>query len=501
MRSKANWIFASLLIIMSSGASLALAQKKLVPSKVDLTPCEVSGTQPKTTVRVLCGSYEVFENRATKSGRKIALKIVIFPVSGLDKKPDPLFYIPGGPGSSSTEDAPYVAEDLARVREHRDLVFVDQRGTGGSNPLNCTFFDAADPQTFLGHWNPPEQVRKCRTELEAKADLRLYTTTIAMDDLDEVREALGYKRINIIGGSYGTRATQEYVRTHARHVRSVILHGVSLTSQLMPRDFPQHTERAIDGVIGECLENQACHAAFPNLKTDKKTVLERLLAGPIDVDINYPEDSTTVRHVRLSRDLAAEAVRYMLYQSAGGSRVPLFLHEAASGNFRPLAQAALYYRQNLVGTGATGLYISVTCAEDLPWIEPGVGERNAVGTFLGDYRLRQQREACAEWPRGSIPKDYGSPVRSTVPALIMTGQWDPVTPPLYGEMAAKNFSKSLNIVVPSGGHGFAGLEGLDCINNLIADFVNRGSPKGLDTACVKTIHRSGFQLKFGNPGQ
>src|SRR5207253_1172370 len=115
---------------------------------------------------------------------------------------DAVFYIPGGPGSSSTEDAPYVAADLAKVREHRDLVFVDQRGTGGSNALNCEFFDPADPQSYLGHWNPPDKVRVCRQQLESKADLRLYVTTIAMDDLDEVRAALGYEKIDLLAGSY-----------------------------------------------------------------------------------------------------------------------------------------------------------------------------------------------------------------------------------------------------------------------------------------------------------
>src|SRR6185436_11787723 len=142
---------------------------------ITLAPCEVAGAERGTTVKVLCGQIEVFEDRAAKTGRKIPIKIVVFPATGATKESDPLFYIPGGPGSSATEDAPYVAKDLAKVRESRDLVFVDQRGTGGSNALNCKFFDEADPQSFLGHWNPPEDVKRCRTELEKIADIRLYT--------------------------------------------------------------------------------------------------------------------------------------------------------------------------------------------------------------------------------------------------------------------------------------------------------------------------------------
>jgi pimeloyl-ACP methyl ester carboxylesterase len=322
-----------------------------------------------------------------------------------------------------------------------------------------------------------------------------------MDDLDDVRAGLGYEKINIIGGSYGTRATQEYVRRHRDHVRAIILHGVSLTGQLMPRDFPQDAERAINGVLDECSADAACHAAFPDLRADKKAVLDRLLQGPIEVDVKFPENSATARHVRLSRDLAAEAVRYMLYSASGGSRLPLFLHLAAGGDFTPLAQAALFFRQNIVASSGSGLYLSVTCAEDLPFIKQGEGERNGQNTFLGDYRLRQQREACAEWPRGDVSKDYGQLIHSDVPALLLTGEWDPVTPPAYAETVAKNLPSSLRIIVPSGGHGFNGLEGLGCIDNLIAEFVNRGTPKGLDTLCVKSIRRNGFLLKLETPGK
>ena len=464
--------------------------------RITLEPCEVSGSEPKTKVEVLCGSLEVFENRAAKTGRKISLRIEVFPATGNDKRTDPLFYIPGGPGSSATEDAPYVAHDLRKVREHRDLVFLDQRGTGGSNGLECTLFDPNDPQSLLEHWNPPDKVRECRRQLEKRANLRLYTTTIAVDDLDDVRAALGYDKINIYGASYGTRAAQEYIRRHGDHVRAVVLHGVSLTGQMMPRDFPQDTERALDGVIDECLAEPECKIAFPKLRAEKNVVLDRLLKGPVDVDVKYPDGGDKVVRISLSRDLAAEAVRYMLYQSSASSRLPLFLHQAAEGNFAPLAQAALFFRKNLVGTGGTGLYLSVTCAEDLPMIASGVGEENARNTFLGDYRLRQQREACAKWPRGVIPKDYLRNVRSNVPALILTGQWDPVTPPRYGETAAKNFPNSIHLVITSGGHGFNGLTNLQCIDEIFAEFIDRGTPKGIDTSCVKTIHRQGFQLKL-----
>jgi pimeloyl-ACP methyl ester carboxylesterase len=492
------FLFAPIVLGLNYVAQIYAPQQSSKPRalpSISLTPCEVAGPNPAVKEKAGCGTFEVFEDRNRKAGRRIALKIIVFPATGQDKAADPLVYIPGGPGSSATEDAPFVAQQFAKIRAHRDLVFVDQRGTGGSNPLNCDFFNPSDLQSYLGDYFPLADVRKCREQLEPKADLKLYTTSIAADDLEDVRRALGYQKINIIGGSYGTRAAQVFLKQHPNSVRAIILHGVSPTNQFMPRDFPQHTERALNGVLAECAADKACHEAFPNLEAETKSVLKRISRGPIELDLKRGTSNENVR-VRLSRDLVGEAVRYMLYQPAAAKRIPLFIHLAAQGNFVPVANAAINYRQNLVATGSNGMYLSVTCAEDLPLIRPGEGERNGANTFLGDYRLRQQRAACALWPRGKIPVNYAEPTVSSVPALILTGKWDPVTPPMYGDLAAKHLSESLHVIVPHGGHGFGGLSGLDCIDNLIFTFIEKGTTTALDTSCVSLISREGFVLKM-----
>ena len=487
-------MLAFVLTILFSSAFAGQPQRM---SGLVLADCEVANIG-----KAKCGTYEVFENRATKTGRKIQLKILVLPPTGSPRAPDPFVYIPGGPGSSATEDAQGVASIFAKIREHRDLVFIDQRGTGGSHPLNCKFFNEANPQTYLEYFFPLDQVRQCRRELEPIADLTLYTTPIAMDDLDEVRAALGYERLNLFGGSYGTRAVLVYLKRHPDHVRTATLQGISPTNQLMPRDFPQSNERALQGIIAECAADRDCHAAFPNLQAETKAVLERLLQDPIEVEINLANaglraGSANVRStVRLSRNLAAEAVRYMLYSPPSARRVPLFLHLAAQGNFAPLATAAVHFRSQLVATGSNGLYLSITCAEDLPWIKPGEGERFAQNTFLGDYRLRQQREACALWPRASIPKGYAQPTKSSAPVLLLTGELDPVTPPSNAEAVARSLPNSLQIVVPHGAHGLGGLQGIECVLNLMAEFVDSGTTRGLNTACVKNISRGGFALKL-----
>ena len=475
--------------------NVASGQDVKTPARLELTPCQVPGV----TDKVLCGSYQVFEDRAARKGRKITLKVVVFPATGSEREPDPFVYIPGGPGSSATEDAPGIAQAFASIRTRRDLVFIDQRGTGGSHPLDCKLFNPADPQSYLEYFFPLEDVRKCRQELEPKANLKLYTTPIAMDDLDEVRSALGYERLNLFGGSYGTRAALVYLKRHPQSVRTVTLQGVSPTNQFMPRDFAAVNEHALQGIIAECAADEACNKAFPNLREETKAVLERLIKGPIEVEVSVPSSApsagaATTAKIKLSRDLAAEAIRYMLYSPPSAGRVPLVIHQAAQGNFVPLAESALLYRRRIVSTGSNGLYLSITCAEDLPWIKPGEGERLSANTFLGDYRLRQQREACALWPRATISKDYSEPTKADVPVLILTGEWDPVTPPAHGDAVAKHLTSSLHVVVPHGAHGLGGLQGSDCILRLMATFVDRGATKGLDTSCVKSVKRNGFAL-------
>jgi pimeloyl-ACP methyl ester carboxylesterase len=196
--------------------------------------------------------------------------------------------------------------------------------------------------------------------------------------------------------------------------------------------------------------------------------------------------------VKLSRDVAAEAIRYMLYSAGTATRVPLVIHQAAMGDFAPIAQFAFRFRTNLVASGSNGMYLSVTCAEDLPWFKRAEAEKLAANTLLGDYRVRQQLEACELWPRAKVDADYSS--RSSAPVLMLTGQWDPVTPPTNAENAAKFLPNSLQVVVPQAGHGFGGVEGIECVQNLITQFIDQGTTKNLDTACVKNVKRRPFVL-------
>jgi pimeloyl-ACP methyl ester carboxylesterase len=467
---------------------LALAAPSPTPKHLTLASCDVPGLERKAR----CGTYEVFEDRRSGQGRRIGLKVVVVPASGGERLPDPLVYVTGGPGESATPAAAFLSREFRAVLERRDLLLVDQRGTGGSHPLNCSLYGPSDDlQAALGDFFPVDAVKRCRAELEPKADLGLYTTELAADDLEEVRQALGYGPLNLLGGSYGTRAILVFMRRHPASVRTATLEGVDPTNYPMTLNFARDAQRALDGVLGECAAEPACRAAFPDIAAEARQVFARLAAAPASASVLHP-DSGEPREVSLSRDLAAEAVRYLLYQPGGASQLPAVLHAAAQGDYAPLAEFALYGRRTIVSSGSLGLYLSVTCAEDLP----RVGEQEAVaaarGAFLGEYRYRQQRRACELWPRGRVTAGFAEPVASGAPTLLLSGEWDPVTPPSQAEDALAHLPNGRHVRIPHGAHGSSGLIGAECIPGLIAAFVEQGSVQSLDTSCVSQVRRPPF---------
>jgi pimeloyl-ACP methyl ester carboxylesterase len=469
------------------GARTAAAEPTLT-----LPPCQIPGVEGAAR----CGTFPVWEDRAAKTGRRIDLNVVVLEATKTPRAPDALAFLEGGPGEAAAGGAAGLAHELARIREHRDILLIDQRGTGKSNSLACEVFGPkSDLEGSLREFLPAETARRCRAKLEASANLGLYTTSIAADDLDDVRAALGYEALDLFGVSYGTRASLVYLRRHPDHVRSVILHGVAPVDQSMPLHFARDTQRALEGVLDECAAEAACRKAFPDGRRELARLIERLSRTRATVAILHP-DTGAPATVHLSRDVAGETLRYLAYSTAGARWIPAFVHAGASGDFRPLAEMGLFFRRDIVDSGSIGVYLSVTCAEDLPWVDLTEAAREAEGTALGDYRAREQKAACALWPRGEIPADYRTMVTSDKPVLIFTGALDPVTPPAHGDRVAKTLSHSRHVVVPDGGHSFDGLEGLDCISNLRAEFVERGSAEGLDTRCVAAMHRPAFPTEI-----
>ena len=466
---------------------LLLAGCAVLPA---LVPAPVPGPCPDIALATArCSTIEVPENRALPRGRRIALRVAVVPARDKNQAADPVFFLAGGPGQAATD----LMRDPAILRhslgDRRDLVFLDQRGTGQSNPLACDFYPASDYAAGrFASFMPLDRVRTCRRELERKADLAQYTTAASVEDLEDVRRALGYGRINLTGGSYGTRLAMEYVRVHGQQVRTAMLDGVAPPSMYMPDGFGRAAQRALDGIIDECAATAACAAAFPKLRAETTQVFDGLKRGPVMVRLRGID-----RDVAMTRDQVAESIRYLAYTSRQASRLPLLLHRASAGDFTGIAEYLRTYRTFGL---ANGLYLSITCAEDVPFL-PKDAEARDHGTFLGSYRILEQRAACAEWPRGTVPPYRGEPVRSQVPVLITSGLLDPVTPPEHGDLVARTLPNALHLRVASGAHALGGLLGLECVAEIKRNFIQRAAINGLDTSCLRSIVRPGFDMPSG----
>ena len=458
-------------------------------STVDLAPCGLEGA-PK---EMLCGEYTVYEDRVAQSGRTIELNIVVIPAKSENPRPDPVFYLAGGPGQGATTVAGRWLN--AWQREERDIVLVDQRGTGKSNPLNCEMPGGEDDaQGYLDPVFTVEVFESCRKKLEQIADLKLYTTPIAIDDLNEVREALGYDEINLVGGSYGTRASLVYMRRHPETVRTAILNGVAPIAFRNPLYHAYEAQQVLEKTLEECEQDEACHAAFPNIKREFEEVIARLEKEPATVTIT--EGSTGAETtIRLTRYTFAEALRTTMYYMPRARSVPLLIHRAYEGDFEFFATLGLATGRAIVNALQFGMLLSVTCPEDVARIDPDEIAALTDGTFLGDERVRNQMEACSIWPRGEVQADYGEPVSVGIPTLVLSGTHDPVTSVRWGEEAASHLSNSLHLVAP-GAHGVGG----PCINSIARTFLETASVEDLDTSCVADMKLPPFRLTADSEG-
>jgi pimeloyl-ACP methyl ester carboxylesterase len=474
------------LIALPTGAS---AQSAPAPGALRLGPCKEEGISPPAK----CGTYTVWENRDEKAGRTIDLSVVLLQARGHDRRPDPFVFLTGGPGEAATSIARGL--DTDQVRGQRDILLVDQRGTGRSNGLYCGPAKTAPLQAFMPTMDA-QGARACREAVEKRADLRYYLTTYAMDDLDDLRAALGYERINLAAASYGTRAALVYIRNHGTHVRSATLEASTALSQPMPWRFATDAEAALRNVLRECAAESACSATFPALEEDYRRTVQRIQQnGPMRTRIRDPRSGDSVE-VSLRPADFAEALRGMLYDPQSARRIPLLLHAATTGDYRWFAQFQIERNLELAESIAEGLYFAVTCTEDVARVDPKAVYAAGRGTFLADYRAGPHIEGCESWPRGRLPTGFGNEVESDVPVLIVTGADDPATPPVSARAAASRLSNARVIIVPGGGHSVQGLVGADCVAGITQRFLETADARSLDTACVAGVHRRPFILRL-----
>jgi pimeloyl-ACP methyl ester carboxylesterase len=458
------------------------------PSPIAWGACTVSGASGSAR----CGTYEVYEDRAAGSGRRIRLHVIVLPAIGSDRRADPLLFLQGGPGDAPSFNVSYYAKVFADVHRTRDLVFVDVRGTGRSAPLTCPELGTPDASGVLdSHMLSVRAVKACRARLERQADLRLYTTAHAVDDLADVQQALGYPQVNLYGTSYGTRVAQVYMRRHPSHIRSVVMKGLVAGSMASPSSQARTGDEAWRALVARCGRETACARAYPGLARQFDEVLAGLDARPFVGDVPAAGDRPALR-LEVTRGLFAEALRTRLYAPESMAGVPALVRRLAGGDRGALAETALGWRLALAGDRlAAGFFLSVSCAEDVPYL-PADWTPLVAGTFGGDYRLREQTEACKVWPRGAVPPDHRQPLRSEIPTLLLSGELDPVTTPAEAEEVLRGLSRGRHVVLRHNGHPIGNATA--CTGRLVSDFVERASARDLDVSCAESVPHVPFSI-------
>ncbi|MCZ2128236.1 MAG: alpha/beta hydrolase [Anaerolineales bacterium] len=469
----------STLLAACSTVSQTPAPKPSIP----LEDCPlISARGEQTNAR--CGILTVPEDRANPSGRKIDLHIAVIPAVSRSPQPDAIFMLAGGPGQSAIETFPAMSALLSNVRQERDIVLVDQRGTGESNPLRCL----TPEDEALSQDEARAKLQACPPTLNA--DLRFYATEIAMTDLDEVRAALGYETINLYGASYGTRAALTYLRMFPNRVRTLTLDAVVDESFVLFQDASRDGQAALDRFFARCESDSACSSAFPKLRSEFDGLLKRLDEAPVEISVahpltNHPLDAT------ITRKLVTDMVFNILYVPDLVAMLPLSIHQAYAENYLPLLSQSFLADMGIYD----GMFYSVACAEDAPLINKEEAAQESKDSVFGDMTA-DFLSVCDSWPKGAVSADFRQPIHSNVPTLIYSGTSDPITPPVHADKVAAELSNELHLVFDNMGHGnFATLCGI----KIFSDFVKAASVNGLDASCAASVAPPPFFVDFSGP--
>lgn len=466
----------------AAAALLASLPALAAEARPGLAPCRLSGVEHQA----LCGSVRRPLDPAVPAGVQIDIHFAVLPALARNRHADPVFVFAGGPGQSAIDVAGLMGRTLARLNNRRDIVLVDQRGTGRSAPLRCTEPAPTDPiARWAGSAAQVGRLAECRSVLQALPHGRLghYTTWIASQDADAVRVALGAAQINAVGASYGTRAALDYQRQFPQAVRRAVLDGVAPPDMVLPSAFSSDSEAALEAVFAACAADAACSARQPDLRDS----VQRLLAGlPQRVELHHPITGRR-EALTLTRDIALSWLRVPLYAPALASALPLALADAVEGRFDALAALAATLSAGRGARLAEGLHFSVVCAEDLPRPDAAL---QPPGPLFGDAFATLYRRVCAEWPRGAVPDAFYFLPPAGQATLLLSGGADPATPPRHGERVARQLgAKAKHLVVPNAGHG---VMALPCLRDVLFRFVDAADDTAalaVDAGCAAALPR------------
>ena len=436
-----------------------------------------------------CGTFAVKENPQDQNSILISLNVLLLPAVNPTPEADPLFIVAGGPGQSAVTVAESIHWIFNDIRKSRDIVFVDQRGTGKSNPLDCEL--ETEASQLLPESEQKVFAKKALAQCveKYKDHAAFYTTNYAVNDLDAVRAALGYEKINLWGGSYGSRVVLEYMRRYPTHTRASVLDGVAPVEIALPWSMEVDGLAALQAINHQCSAAPACAKVYGDIVEKARVVSDRLLVKSTVIQIPHPRTQEKIQ-VNLSAEDFSSVIRLALYSRDLSSLIPRVISEAESGNYQLFASLIYLAKAKSDMAGVSyGMHYSVVCNEDYPLYK----NKNALesNVFFNALSVQKYSEVCEQWPHAKLPDDYWKPIANDLPALLLSGAVDPVTPPRWGDLVKNNLKNATHIVVP-GGHHIVTPEG--CVAQLITAFINKGDAKNLDSSCVQNIQPLAIHL-------
>jgi pimeloyl-ACP methyl ester carboxylesterase len=476
--------------LLCAGRAAAAAPPAAAPT-LTLSPCVIEHPLRLSVVPAQCGTLAVAENPHNPQGRQIHLHVARVAAISRRREADALFVLAGGPGQAASGFYASVAGAFGRIQRGRDIVLIDQRGTGDSNALTCK--EDGDPLYEATATEVTQLARRCLTDLSTRADPAFYTTSLAVADLERVRAALGYEHIDLYGVSYGTRVAQQYLRRYPGRVRALILDGVVPPQLAVGPEVALDAESALHGILARCSAAAACRARFADPLQDYAAVRARLSAGALPLSVADPSGGGP-RQIRFGAEQLATVLRLGGYNADYAALLPLFLNLGAQGDFGALAAQSLLLTRSYEGI-ALGMHNSVVCAEDVPFW--GVIDRaRLAATFMGDAQVDALAALCRVWPHGPMDKDLHAPLASAVPTLLLSGGDDPVTPPRYARLAATAFTQARQIVLPGFGHGQLTAP---CMDRVLADFLSHPVVADLNARCLEQARPMPFFTSVNGP--
>jgi pimeloyl-ACP methyl ester carboxylesterase len=458
------------------------APVKMTFGSLAFEPCTLAQEAMAMTVAARCATLRVPEDRSQPGGRQLGIPIAWVPSSAKRAAPDPVFMLAGGPGQSALDAFPAVAPAFRDVLRQRDVILVDQRGTGRASTLACpkTLEDERWQSTIVvDPASAREMTQACLAEIKG-ADPRLYTTNDYVADLEAARTALGVAQVNLVGVSYGTRVALEYLRRHPAQIRTVVLDSVVPPTLILGAEHARNLDAAIDRQFALCAADKVCHERFGSPREKLDALLARLRAKPVEV--SYLDPLTNERRTdTLTAESVSSVVRLHAYAPQQFAMVPMLLASAAEGRYEVMMSQARMIEEMLGDMISVGLQLSVSCAEDAPWLRADPADND---TLLGTSFVEFVRAQCEIWPRGSVPKDFHEPVKASNPVLLLSGEFDPVTPQRYGAEVARTLPNSRHLVLRGQGHS---VMQIGCTPRLVSDFIERAEAQGLDASCLDQL--------------